>query len=291
MKYALAFPGQGTLHKHLLSPSVRQNKLFLDQLNQIDEVLGEKFSENLYNVKDDWLMNTENAQPAILVTSMISLGMSGNMDAPAYLLGHSLGEYTALTASGIFDLPTAVTVVRKRGELLNNLFQENQYGMTALLLSRQCEFDRLISEAESLKILATINTQNQVVISGSTTDLSSFVKSQGKQVLKAVPLPVRIPFHHHLLSAIESRLQNFIDSQTLGQQKIPIISNATGLPSLDRDQSIRNAVSCNSKPVQWKKSLEYLEQRDVGVVTIGPGNVLEGFMRGSKIPYRTLELC
>lgn len=314
-KFALALPGQGIVRSGFLAPYKKYQHHFQQHLEIVDEALGEKFSENLFNESESfsrqWLLKTSNAQPAILTTTyaileIIKRELYIDLAARAsFLLGHSLGEYTALAVAGIIDLPTAVRLVRKRALLMEEVVASERekniakhtdsisdkdsisdndsisdgYGMLALMI-RPTLFDTVIVRARQKGILANVNSRQQIVVSGQLQLLQLFVaeiNSDTKLVLRAVKLPVEIPFHNELLQPVVQPLRDEIYSHKVREQRVPIILNLTGKPSYDHHGTIANTLEANYRPVQWVDSLEYLVGAGVStVVNVGPGEVLQG---------------
>ncbi|ABN64456.2 Malonyl CoA-acyl carrier protein transacylase (MCT) [Scheffersomyces stipitis CBS 6054] len=293
-KFALALPGQGIVRSGFLAPYKKYQHHFQQHLEIVDEALGEKFSENLFNESESfsrqWLLKTSNAQPAILTTTyaileIIKRELYIDLAARAsFLLGHSLGEYTALAVAGIIDLPTAVRLVRKRALLMEEVVaserEKNIAKHTDTLMIRPTSFDTVIVRARQKGILANVNSRQQIVVSGQLQLLQSFVaeiNSDTKLVLRAVKLPVEIPFHNELLQPVVQPLRDEIYSHKVREQRVPIISNLTGKPSYDHHGTIANTLEANYRPVQWVDSLEYLVGAGVStVVNVGPGEVLQG---------------
>ncbi|KAK6456082.1 malonyl CoA-acyl carrier protein transacylase [Scheffersomyces xylosifermentans] len=295
--YALALPGQGIIRNGFLTPYKKFEDHYRQHLEAVDEALGEKFTTNLYNESPDfsktWLLRTSNAQPAILLTTYIILDIIKRefyvdlVSNAKFLLGHSLGEYTSLLLSGIIDLPTAVKVVRKRGQLMEDLVANGpKYGMSALMF-KPPSFDSVVEQAQKAGILANINSRQQVVISGEVDVLQNFVtsvNSTSKVILRSIPLPVTIAFHNEILKQIVPDLRSEIYSHKVREQMVPIVSNLTGEATYDHDTTISRTLEANYRPVQWVKSLEFLIANGITtVVNVGPGDVLQGLNGKFKV--------
>ncbi|CUM62905.1 uncharacterized protein PRCAT00000464001 [Priceomyces carsonii] len=294
LSYALAFPGQGVIENGLLANYSEYRSKLQRTLDTVDASLNERFTENLFDTNPDfnreWLLKTSNAQPAILVTSFVICKLMNKIfdldivHNASYLLGHSLGEYTALLLSGVLDLGTAVKLVRERGLLMEKLITSDEYGMLALMF-RSNNFDRILDEARNY--IANINSYQQIVLSGKRSDLENVVSSMNKKskiVLKSVFLPVRIPFHSPMIRQIEPALTALLP--TANRPCVPIISNLYGEPSVE---CLQNTIAVNSRPVQWVKSIEYLIKNDTDtIINIGPGSSLAGF--SSKFKINTINI-
>ncbi|KAI5954442.1 hypothetical protein KGF54_002217 [Candida jiufengensis] len=287
--YAITFPGQGIVKNGLLEQNKQHLPIFQKYLDEVDEALNENFSKNLF-FKDEepgyfktWFGKTSYAQPAILATSYIltktfeELYDCKLIDNAKYLLGHSLGEYTALTLSGILDFQTALNLVRLRGELMQEMCKDRSdaYGMIALMI-RPEYVDDVIKLATEDEVIGNINAPTQIVISGEQIKMEEFIsklkKINNKLLLKDIKLPVTVPFHNDILKYIVPELKDFLSKQPIGEQKVPIISNLDGEVSTDAKESIKKVLEANYQPVQWLKSITNLPVNEI--YNIGPGPVL-----------------
>ncbi|CAK9437358.1 uncharacterized protein LODBEIA_P17360 [Lodderomyces beijingensis] len=297
--YALTCPGQGIVRAGLLDPNKRHLPLFQRDLDELDSALGQKFSQHLFlngapNNNEQFLQHTSNAQPAILASTYITLkvfdtvypgvNLLGNA---RFLLGHSLGEYTALLLSGVIDFTTAVRLVRLRGELMEKLVErrsaeseeKKEYGLVALMARPGDSFEQVLDAARQQGVLGNINSRSQIVISGEIAELDKFVESfkaagNSRAILKKVSLPVNIPFHSEILKEIVPELRSFLKGKTR-EQKIPIVSNLDGSVSATAEESVEKTLVANYSPVQWLKSMESLPKLGVDTVfNLGPGNLI-----------------
>lgn len=297
-KYALACPGQGIIPLGCLAPYIKFRPSLSRQLEQIDEALGEKFTTHLFNTdatfNNQWLSDTANAQPAILASTVLSLEAFRNQNGmdlalgAAYVLGHSLGEYTALTLAGVLDLRNAVRTVRKRAELMKEAVAKHSdnYAMYALLIKPH-NWQSVVDSARSASILANINSTLQVVISGTEAQITAFQSSHSKLYMRAVKLPVSIPFHNQILASVEPQLREYMS--TLAEPKVPIISNLNGSVATTRHDIVSNTVAATSSPVQWIESLKTLQNHQTAVISLGPGSVMHSLNKKTitSIPLQT----
>lgn len=252
----------------------------------VDEALGEKFCQHLLELPpaaaDNWSQSTSNAQPAILASTYILYDLFRQLHGvdlvensrASFLLGHSLGEYTALALGGVISLPEAVKVVRERGRLMEALVGSKKYAM-AVLVFKPAAFEEVMSIAENHGVLACVNNSTQVLISGEPDQLKRAIDSMNspkKTILKVANLPVTIPFHNLVLQSMENDLAALVsESKNLAK---PIICNLTGKPATLG--IFQNTLRSNSRPVLWKNSMEYLVEAGVTrVVNLGPGNAVD----------------
>ncbi|KAI5968222.1 hypothetical protein CANMA_002438 [Candida margitis] len=289
--YAITCPGQGIIRNGLLEENKGYRRLFKSYLDEIDAALGCNFSAYLFHrdVGDSetrkWLQQTSNAQPAILASTYITLKAFEKvydvdfLKNAKFLLGHSLGEYTALTLSGILNISTAIQLVRERGVLMEEIVRQTPgaFGMIALII-RPEHVDDVIRLAADYNVLGNVNSKYQVVISGELEKLDAFVsmlrKVNKRMLLKAERLPVSIPFHSTMLKDIVPELRLIVEDK-INTQRIPIISNLDGQVSTEPYTIVEKTLDANYKPVQWMKSMDTLTAAGVDTVfNLGPGKVV-----------------
>ncbi|RCK62598.1 Malonyl CoA-acyl carrier protein transacylase [Candida viswanathii] len=308
IKYAITCPGQGFYRNGLLEPVKHHRHLYQRYLEELDDTLQQDFSSRLFASEREqdareWLGKTSNAQPAMLASAYILLKLVetqthgvGFVLGASYLLGHSLGEYTALVLSGVVDFATGLKVVRKRGELMEELCQGGrggvEYGMVALLIKPKF-VDDVVLLAREWNVLGNINSTFQIVVSGEVEKLHKFIDKLKEvnrlAVMKAVTLPVSIPFHSDILQPIVPELALLLEGQ-LKPQLIPIISNLNGEVSGDAETTVKNLLEANYQPVQWFKSMTFLEKSPVETVfNLGPGEAIHGINRKYKINSVSLD--
>lgn len=280
VKFALCCPGQGIVQP--LLAAFKHQGAYSRVLDVVDDALGEKFSAQLTSpdpeVARSWLSRTSNAQPAILTATYIIHSLFERQHGPlatraTYLMGHSLGEYTALTLAGLLPLREAVQIVRRRGQLLEDL-QLQGHGMVALVV-RPTALDAVVDHFDKLQVVANINSTNQVVISGQLDllhkHIADFKATHPRLVLKAVPLPVSIPFHNEAIRSIEGHLSPLVASAAVPAP--PIISNLHARPL----RLAADTVAANSHPVRWTDALRTCASAGIThLVNLGPGDVLQG---------------
>ncbi|RLV90195.1 Malonyl CoA-acyl carrier protein transacylase [Spathaspora sp. JA1] len=289
VKYAIACPGQGISTNGLLQAYKPFQHQFQQYLDELDSCLNCNFSQNLFANSDishaqEWLRKTSNAQPAIfastyIITHLLKLRGFDIVSNAQYLMGHSLGEYTALCLSGIVDFSTGVKIVRKRGELMEEIVNKDEtkkYGMSALLINPN-KFDEIIGSAQEWDVLANINSHFQIVIAGEEKQIAEFIeKCDRKLVRRGVKLPVSIPFHTSILKSMTEELAGAF-GEGLNEQQKPIISNFTGEISTNAETTVENTIKANYQPVQWLKSMSLLRRENVThVINLGPGTALHG---------------
>jgi [acyl-carrier-protein] S-malonyltransferase len=249
---------------------------------EADSTLGFSLSRLCFEGPEDALRQTVNAQPAILTVSMAYL-RSGEFPsetaAPAFVAGHSLGEYTALVVAGVLAFKDALRLARERGRLMQQAGVKHPGGMLAVIgLDQQVVRD--VCDTCGIQI-ANINCPGQIVVSGPTAPLAEaaeLAKARGAQ--RVVPLQVSGAFHSRLMESAAQGMALAASEFAFRDATVPIVANSTALPLTDggalRSELLEQLLNC----VQWQKSVEYMIGQGVTTfVEIGPGQVLTGLIK------------
>jgi [acyl-carrier-protein] S-malonyltransferase len=277
-RIAFVFPGQGSQHVGM-GRAVFETDAGRRVFAEADAALGEPLSRLCFEGPDTELRRTENAQPALLTTSIALLrGLEETCDAVA---GHSLGEYTANVAAGTLDFEEAVALVRKRGRYMQEAVPLGLGGMAAIF-GVDCEIvERVCIEAGAGAVTpANYNCPGQVVIAGETAALEQTVRALQDVGGKVRALSVSAPFHCPLMQPAEHRLSVELRRVSWSAPRIPIYSNvdATAISSVDaaREALLRQV----SRPVRWQQTIERMLADGVSLfVEIGAGKVLSTLIR------------
>lgn len=278
------FPGQGS-HKvgmgaALADSSSRARDIFAEA----DAALGFKLSKLCCDGPIEELTLTENAQPAILTVSVMAYEVAkeqlGDLLQPRIAAGHSLGEYSALVASGALNFSDAVRLVHKRGQFMQEAVAPGAGRMVAVLGKELEEIDRILSDLGDIACdVANINSPGQVVVSGSKDGISSFLEALGKA--KVVELQVSAPFHCRLMAPARDKLVVELNATPFRRGCFPIVTNIDALPVQEPDE-IRDALTrqvCGR--VRWVECVNTALNiiPDGRVCEFGEGNILSGLMR------------
>jgi [acyl-carrier-protein] S-malonyltransferase len=251
---------------------------------EADDALDFAISRLCFEGPDEDLQLTENTQPAILTVSIAAFRALAEVgiSAPAFVAGHSLGEYSALVATGALRLSDAVQTVRARGRYMQEAVPIGTGAMAAVIGGELSEIQRVCEEARGDQIcsVANVNSPNQIVIAGNTEAVDraiELLKGIAKRVIK---LNVSAPFHCALMKPAQDRLAPDLEQLVFNEPAMPVITNvdarATTAPDQLRDALVRQV----SAPVRWVESMELLVQQGVDTfVEAGPGKVLSGLMR------------
>ncbi|MDQ7094722.1 ACP S-malonyltransferase [Desulfosporosinus sp. PR] len=281
-KLALMFPGQGSQYvgmgKDLFLTSSGQKAFDL-----AGEVLGRPFLELIENGPEEELQQTANTQPAILlvsVTAWLQLQEAGV--EPDYVVGHSLGEYSAHVAAGSLSLAEALRIVRRRGELMQKAVPTGG-GMAAILGLSAEKVEEACQRASKLGVVApaNFNCPGQVVISGEMPAVTAAMEAAKELGAKrAVPLVVSGPFHSALMKKAGEELLQVLADVRWNPLRCPVIANVDAREVVASERIVPSLVAQVSGPVRWEQSIRHL--LDLGVDTFvecGPGKVLTGLVK------------
>ncbi|WP_033543707.1 ACP S-malonyltransferase [Planococcus sp. CAU13] len=283
-KIAFIYPGQG-------SQTVGMGASFLiDERSRgffetADKVLGMKLSTLMLEGPAEELTLTYNAQPALLtVSSMITERLARVGVVPSYTAGHSLGEYSALEASGVLKFEKAVEIVHKRGLFMNEAVPAGQGTMAAILGMDSKELEEVtnhVTDTTGIVQLANLNSPGQIVISGTKAGVEEacrLAKENGAK--RAIPLDVSGPFHSELMRPASQDLAEVLSKAFLMDAHVPVVANVTAEPETHAAQIQDLLVRQLYSPVLWEQSVRNMIELGVTVfIEIGPGKVLSGLVK------------
>jgi [acyl-carrier-protein] S-malonyltransferase len=284
-KIAFVFPGQGSQTIGMGKDFIEQYEWAQDRYNQVDEALGFKLTDVIFNGTQEELTLTYHAQPALLATSMVMLeAVKAAGLTPDYTAGHSLGEYSALVAAGSIPFQEAVQAVYQRGRFMDEAVPAGEGTMAAVLgmdADALKEVTAEITDAGDAVQLANINCPGQIVISGTVKGVEkASILAKEKGAKRVIPLVVSGPFHSSLMKPAAEKFDQVLGSLKIEKADIPVISNVTAEPMTDRQEIKQRLVEQLYSPVRWEESVQTL--MDSGVETfveIGPGKVLAGLIK------------
>lgn len=281
-KIAFVFPGQGSQYvgmgKEISENCSEAKKIF----EEADEVLGRPISDICFNGPEELLKDTRNAQPGILTVSVALLQiLKAEGVSPDFTAGHSLGEYSALVASGVLDFKNAVNLVQQRAELMAGADPDRKGTMAAVLgLDREAVSQCLAGAKEAGVVeAANFNCPGQIVISGAKNGIDKAMELVTNKGGKFIPLQVSGPFHSSYMKPAADAFKSKLESVPWQEPVVPIIANVTARPYL-REEIVDNLYSQIYSSVLWEDTVNFLHQQGVEVfVEIGPGKVLSGLIK------------
>lgn len=281
---ACVFPGQG-------SQAVGMGKALADQFDicrqtfaEADAALGESLSDLIFNGPADRLTLTENTQPAILTMSVAVWRLLEQRGLrPAFVAGHSLGEYSAHVAAGTLSFADAVRLVRNRGRYMQEAVPVGAGAMAAILGLDEAGVNQACEEASQGEVVsaANLNGAGQIVIAGTAAAVaraSERAKALGAR--RAVPLTVSAPFHCALMKPAEERLAPELRRVAASDPRLPVVANVDAEPKRTAAASIEALIKQVSSPVRWESVIQRLASEGVTrYVEVGPGKALSGMIK------------
>jgi [acyl-carrier-protein] S-malonyltransferase len=289
MAAAFVFPGQGSqtvgMGKALVENFRPARRLF----DEVDDALSSKLSAIIFEGPSETLTLTENAQPALMAMSMAVMrvleeeaGLTLAREAK-YVAGHSLGEYSALAASGAFTVADTARLLRARGQAMQKAVPVGVGAMAALI---GLEFDAAVAvaaEAAQGQVCQAANDNGggQVVVSGDKAAVERAVEiAKGKGAKRAMILPVSAPFHCALMQPAADVMAEALSKVTVSAPVVPVVANVSAKPIQQPDEIVKSLVAQVTGTVRWRESVAFMAQDGVNqFYEIGAGKVLSGLIK------------
>ncbi len=290
------FPGQGSQQVGMGKELADNFKVARETFEEADEALGFSISSLCFEGPEEDLKLTQNTQPAILTVSVACLRVLSQETGiqPALLAGHSLGEYSSLTAAGAVSFADAVRTVRLRGTFMQEAVPPGEGAMAAILGLEASVVGDICKQAAQGEVVspANFNSPWQIVISGHAGAVSRAVEyAMERDAKKAVMLAVSAPFHCSLMKPAAEKLGEALKEVPVSDLKTPVLSNADAAPYPSRDEIKNLLVKQVDHPVRWDESMREVAKRKItAVIEIGPGKVLTGLMRRITKEVKTANM-
>jgi [acyl-carrier-protein] S-malonyltransferase len=277
---AFTFPGQGSQKPGMGAPWVEHESWEL--VDEASQVAGRDVARLLLEADADELRQTHNAQLTTFVLSLVVLDAVERVGVrPAMAAGHSLGEYTALTATGTMSFEEGVRTVVARGEAMREAAEDNPGTMAAVLGLEDDDCDVACRRADGDVWVANFNAPGQVVIAGSAEGVAAAgVAAKELCAKKVMPLPVGGAFHTPYMAPARDDLRKAIDAVTFRAPDVPVVANIDARPHLDAEEWSKLLSGQLVSPVRWRHSVARMFDDGVRTfVELGPGNVLTGTVK------------
>jgi [acyl-carrier-protein] S-malonyltransferase len=288
MSIAFTFPGQGSqavgMGKDLAEAYPEARAVF----EEVDEALGQKLSDIMWNGPEDTLTLTANAQPALMAVSIATMRVLEARglvlaDKVAYVAGHSLGEYSALCAAGTFSLSDTAKLLRIRGDAMQSAVPVGQGAMAAIIGLEHSDVYAICAEAKAEGVcqIANDNGGGQLVISGSKAAVEKAAAlATEKGAKRAIMLPVSAPFHSDLMAPAADAMRHALAKVEKKSPVVPVVANVRAAPVSDAEEIAQLLVTQVTGQVRWRETVEWFGQNGVTTLyEIGSGKVLTGLAR------------
>ncbi len=288
MTIAFTFPGQGSqavgMGKDLAENFAEARAVF----EEVDDALGEKLSETIFNGPEETLTLTANAQPALMAVSMAVIRVleAKGVDLKAkvsYVAGHSLGEYSALCAAGMFSIADTARLLRIRGNAMQAAVPVGVGAMAAIIGLEHADVIAVCEEASALGAcqIANDNGGGQIVISGEKAPVEKAAAiATEKGAKRAILLPVSAPFHSALMAPAADAMREALAGVAKSNPVVPVIANVRAAPVTDAEEIAKLLVEQVTGQVRWRETVEWFAANGVTTLyELGAGKVLTGLAR------------
>ncbi len=283
------FPGQGSQYIGMTEkvPKISSTGKFFESFHR-------EMGKSIDSFTEEEIQLTQYTQPILYTLSACYLHWAReNNNPPSFLAGHSLGEISALYASGVVSFEEGLFITIYRGKIMHDVSNDTPGGMCAIIGLTIDQVHDLCKQLQKFGVAETvnINAKNQIVISGSSEAMKQapqYAKEMGARM--SIPLKVSAPFHSSLMKPIEEKFSTFLQNYSFRDATIPIVQNVDAQPHQSATMLKYNLIQQLSHPVLWIDSICMMASKGVReAVEIGPKNVLSGLCRGTQIQCTPIE--
>lgn len=277
MKNCFIFSGQGS-HRPGMSLNLYNTfQIAKDRIELSNKILGYDISEIMFSSEENVLRQTQYAQLAIFIHSTIIFDLIKDRRECVAVAGHSLGEFSALYANNFFDFETGLQIVDVRARAMHECELNNPGKMSAVI---GASIDKIQTICDSVDCqIANINSDTQIVISGSEESIDLASESLKNIGSKVIPLSVSGAFHSKLMSDAKNKLTDIINTSNFNEVSSPIVSNFNAKPNRSIEKIKHALIEQIDNPVQWSKSIKSLSELSNEFVEIGPKKVLSNIIK------------
>ena len=299
---AIVFPGQGSQIVGMGKDLFDNFKSARDVFEIVDENLGYKLSNIIFSGPNEELTKTENTQPALMAVSMAIIKVLENdfgkkfTDLCSITAGHSLGEYSALCASGSFDIANTAKLLKIRGQAMAKCgaSDKSEGAMAAILGADIIDILKLIEEVKQDEVcqIANDNSTGQIVISGNKSAIIRAIeKAKDFGIKKAIMLPVSGAFHSQLMRDAEITMSEALSKIEVSNSKIPVIANISAQIVGNSSAIVESLVKQITGTVKWRETMLFMEQQGIKkIIEIGSGKVLAGLATRTCSSFSALSI-
>ncbi len=278
---AYVFPGQGAQFVGMGKNLYDSNPVARELFEKANQILGFRITDVMFNGTDEDLKQTKVTQPAIFLHSVILAKTMGDAFKPEMVAGHSLGEFSALVASGALAFEDGLVLVSKRAQAMQKACEKNPSTMAAILGLEDAVVEKVCNEIDEVVVPANYNSPGQIVISGSIKGIDMAIeKLAAAGAKRALKLAVGGAFHSPLMEPARVELEDAIDQTVFNLPGCPIYQNVTAKAVTDPAQIKSNLKLQLTAPVRWTQTIQNMLADGASSFTeVGPGTVLQGLIK------------
>lgn len=277
----MVFPGQGAQFPGMGQDMFDSHAFARDRYAEAREILGFDIAEIMFSGSDEDLKQTKVTQPAIFLHSVILAEGMGEAFNPAFVAGHSLGEFSALVAAGGLGFAEGLKLVSERALAMQDACEKTPSTMAAILGLDDAVVEETCSQIEGIVVAANYNCPGQLVISGEVAAVEAACSALTEAgARRALMLPVGGAFHSPLMEPARERLAVALEEAKIRSPRCPIVQNVNATPETDSEVIRQNLIAQLTAPVRWTQTMEWFVAEGVNeVVEVGPGKVLQGLFK------------
>lgn len=280
MKKAFVFPGQGAQFTGMGKPLYDGSEQARAMFQKANAILGFDITDVMFSGSEYDLKQTNVTQPAVFLHSVVLASLYPNF-SPDMVAGHSLGEFSALVASGALSFEDGLTLVSKRAHAMQKACEKKPSTMAAIIGLDDATIEKVCKETEGIVVPANYNCPGQLVISGevhAVNDACTALKAAGAK--RALPLKVGGAFHSPIMEPARQELAEAIEKTQFSQPKCPIYQNVDAKPHTNPDEIKKNLLLQLTSPVRWTQIVQaMIADGATSFVELGPGNVLQNLIK------------
>tara|TARA_Y100000991_G_C21952775_1_gene340570 strand:- start:499 stop:1380 length:882 start_codon:yes stop_codon:yes gene_type:complete len=291
---AFVFPGQGAQFPGMGKDLFEASTIAKEMFHQANDILKFNITDIMFGEDNEALMQTKVTQPAVFIHSVILSKIIRKKFQPDFVAGHSLGEFSALVASGYINFSDGLKLVQRRANAMQKSCEDNPSTMAAILGLENDIVEKICNEISEIVVPANYNCPGQLVISGSFEGIDLACKKLTEAgARRALKLQVGGAFHSPLMESAQKELEEAINETIIMEGDCPIFQNFTAQSTTDKDQIKKNLINQLTGPVRWTQIMQNMINSNLSeVIEVGPGKVLQGLFKkiDRELPTQSASL-